>query len=141
MPRLNVAALRNELLRAGISPTHVRRTLTELNEHFEDLVDERLIAGCDRDEAEQQALQSLGPMTDVATAMLDQPQLKSWAWRWPRVAVVVYPLACVAALPVVPLIVGVEHAESITRWTLGLLLAALVTATMFLVLQLAITLT
>jgi len=141
MPRPDVTALRNKLLQAGISPTYVRRTVRELNDHFEDLVDEGLDAGRDRDAAERQALQSLGAMSNVAAAMRDQPQLKSWAWRWPRIAVVIYPLACVAALPVVPIVAGVQHAESITRWGLGLVLAAFVTATMFLVLQLAITLT
>ena len=56
-------------------------------------------------------------------------------------ALIVYPLACFVALPAVPVIAGVQHASEVGRWLTGLLLGGLVTATMFLVLQLAITLT
>ena len=41
--------LRDRLLRAGVAPRHVARYLTELTEHFEDLIAEEKLAGRDHD--------------------------------------------------------------------------------------------
>ena len=138
MSRPGLAALRNDLLAAGIAPKHVLRVIVELDEHFDDLVVEAMAAKLDRCAAEQKALSQLGDLEQVAMAMRQQPQLRGWAWRWPRVAAVIYPLAYVAALPAVPLVFGIQHAASIGRWLAGLLLAGFVTAFMFLLLQLSI---
>jgi len=139
MPRPNFIELRSELLRSGISPTHVYRALTELDEHFEDLVDAGVADGYERIAAETHAIDVLGDLGEVSSAMRRQPELRSWAWRHPRLAMLVYPLACVAALPAVPVIAGVQHASQIARWAICLLVGGFVTALMFLVLQLSIT--
>lgn len=139
MPRPDFNALRDELLRAGIAPMHVRRAVSELDDHFEDLVIDQLASGRSRDDAERIAHQQLGSLEIVAERMRADPGFRSWAWRWPRLALFVYPIACVAALPAVPFIVGAEHRDSIARWMAGLFLGGLFTASMFLVLQLAIT--
>jgi hypothetical protein len=141
MPRPDTTALRKQLLRAGISPGHVHRTLTELGDHFDDLASEFLDQGHSLAHSEERALAILGDLNDVARAMRHQSALKSWAWRWPRVAMIVYPLACLAALPAVPVLAGAQNVASIARWAAGLVLGAFVTAAMFLALQLAITLT
>lgn len=140
MPRPKYTNLRNSLLRSGIAPGHVHRTLTELNDHYEDLVEAAIEDGFQPDEADARALRKLGEFEEIAEAMNDQPRLKSWAWHYPRLALLLYPLACVAALPVVPVIAGVQHAPSLVRWATCLFLGGLVTAGMFLVLQLSITL-
>jgi AcrR family transcriptional regulator len=139
MPRPNFSELRSELLQSGISPAHVYRALTELDEHFEDLVDARVAGGHARIVAETHAIDALGDLAEVSRAMRRQPELRSWAWRHPRLAVLVYPLACVAALPAVPVIAGVQHASQIVRWAICLLVGGFVTALMFLLLQLSIT--
>ena len=138
MPRPDLVSLRRELLRSGVSPRHVHRALTELDEHFDDLVDAGLHDGQDRPAAEYIALDALGDLAGVAEAMRDQPALKSWAWRYPHVARVIYPLACVAALPAVPVIAGMQHASLVFRWAACVLIGGFVTAFMFLVLQLSI---
>ena len=138
MPRPNLARLRRELLQAGIAPRHVYRAIGELDDHFEDLVAAQLDIGCDRHDAENGALLSLGALSEVSEAMQRQPQLKSWAWRHPKLALLVYPLACVAALPAVPVRAGVENAAMIGRWAACLLLSGFLTAFLFLALQLAI---
>ncbi len=140
MPRPDLSSLRHELLRSGISPRHVHRAITELDEHFDDLVEERLDDGRDRQAAECAALEALGSLACVAEAMRGQPALKSWAWRYPQLARLVYPLACVVALPAVPVIAGVQHASLVFRWAACLLIGGFVTASMFLMLQLSITL-
>ena len=141
MPRPNFIELRNELLESGISPSHVHRAITELDEHFEDLVHAGLEDGREHSVAESIALQALGDLAEVSKAMRQRPELRSWAWRHPRLALIIYPLACVAALPAVPVIAGVQHASQIARWAICLLVGGFVTALMFLVLQLSITLT
>lgn len=141
MPNPDLDTLADELLRAGIAPDVVGRTVAELDDHFEDLVLEQRQRGLERDAAERFALQQLGNLDVVAECMRAEPGLRSWAWRWPKLALVVYPIACLAALPAVPFIAGVEHRESVARWMAGLLIAGLFTASMFLVLQLAITMT
>ena len=40
MPEYDFTALRLRLLQGGVSPKHVSRILTELNDHFEDLTQE-----------------------------------------------------------------------------------------------------
>ncbi len=141
MPRPNFIGLRRELLHSGISPRHVYRAITELDEHFEDLVYAGLEDGRERIVAERHAMDALGDLGEVSRAMRHQPELKGWAWRHPHLAMFIYPLACIAALPAVPVIVGVQHAPQIARWAICLLVGGVVTALMFLALQLSITLT
>ncbi|MDJ0909246.1 MAG: hypothetical protein QNI99_08625 [Woeseiaceae bacterium] len=141
MPRPDFEQFARDLKRAGIAEKHVRRAKLELNEHFDDLVEDAIRNGLDRSAAESRAAESLGELDIVGEAIRAQPELRSWAFRWPRLALVVYPLACVAALPAAPVVAGVQNAPILARWTSCLLLGGLVTATMLLVLQLAITLT
>jgi uncharacterized membrane protein len=139
MPETELSRLQGSLLRSGVAPRHVRRIVTELRDHFDDLVAEGIGDGLDADVAHANALQALGDPDDIARAVRAQPGLRSWAFRFPRLAAVVYPLTFFALLPVAPVFIGFAHATSIARWTACLLLGGLVTATMFLVLQLAIT--
>lgn len=139
MPRPDLDRLLDELLRAGISPLYARRAAAELDDHFEDLLADHLANGLSRRDAERNAAQDLGSLDVVAERMRADPGLRSWAWRWPKLALVVYPIACVAALPAVPFIAGVAHKDSVARWTAGLLLAGLFTAGLLLMLQLALT--
>jgi hypothetical protein len=129
---------RQSLLAAGIAASCADRTVTELEDHFEDLVDAGCAEGLARHEAERRAAVELGEFDVLAAAVRRQPELRSWAWQWPRVACVVYPLACLAALPMIPISAGIERAPEIGRWLSGIVLSAFVTATMFLVLQLSI---
>ncbi len=141
MPRPDFEQFARDLRRAGIADKHVRRAELELSEHFDDLVEDAILHGHDRREAESYAAESLGDLSFVEEAIRAQPEMKAWPFRWPRLALVFYPLACVAALPAAPVIVGVQNAPIVARWATCLLLGGLVTATMLLVLQLSITLT
>lgn len=138
MPRPSLAELQNDLLRAGIAPRHVRRTVGELNDHYEDLVKYALLDGADIDTAQVQALDDLGDLHDVARAMRSQPELRSWAFRFPYLAMVVYPLTFFALKPVM---VGVELAGPVARWATCVFLGGIVTAGIFLFMQLSIALT
>lgn len=134
-------AFASNLKRAGVAPQHVRRSVEEMRDHYLDLVDDRLDAGYSQQAAEAYAERALGELDTIALEVVSRPELRSWAYRWPRAALVVYPLACAAMLPAVPVLGVVNNASTLRRWAACLLAGATVTATMFLVLQLAITLT
>ena len=137
MPRPHLAELQHELLAAGIAPRHVRRTIGELRDHFDDLVENAQHDGVESTAAARQALEDLGDLRDVATAMRSQPELRSWAFRFPYLALVVYPLTCLALIPVAA---GVEHAAQVARWATCIVLGGVVTAAIFLFMQLSIAL-
>ena len=141
MPRPDFGALQAQLLRSGLSPRHVRRTITELDEHFDDLVDAAVAKGAGVHAAERQALQDLGDMHQIAAVIDERPELRSWAFHHPRIAIVLYPLACLAVLPAVPLLAGVRNASYLGRWMACAALSGVVTASIMLFLQLSITLT
>ena len=100
MPELQLTELHSELLRSGVAPRHARRTIAELADHYDDLVEGALGDGADRGAAEVRALDDLGDLRDIATAIKAQPELRCWAYRFPHVALIVYPLTCLALLPV-----------------------------------------
>ena len=140
MPDFDAARLRQRLLEAGLSPRDVRRTLGELRDHFEDLYERERRAGADHQTARHRALHELGDGDALVAAVRAHPELRSWAYRHPQVARVVYPLAYFAALPAVPLIIGFSHGAQLARWVTCLLLGGLVTTALLLLMQLTITL-
>ena len=140
MYELDSRQLRQQLINAGIAPRHVRRTIDELQDHYDDVVEHELEEGADRITACRSALARLGPVDDIVAAVKARPELQSWAFRFPRVAAVLYPLSFVALLPAAPVFIGYANANLVVRWTACLFLSALVTASLFLFLQLAITL-
>ena len=64
----------HDLLSAGVAPRHVFRTVTELNEHLDDLVDEAVAAGADPEAARQSAVRELGDLDCIASAVRAQPE-------------------------------------------------------------------
>lgn len=140
MPEPDFRTLSRSLLAAGVGPTRVQRMVEELTDHYDDLVCAAMAAGERREEAEIAALRSLGDLRDVSLEIQRRPELKSWAWHWPRLAATVYPLAYLTVLPFVPLVLGARYAHEVARWAACLFAGAFVTALMFLALQLAITL-
>lgn len=132
------SALTNELLRMGITPRHVHRAVTELRDHYDDLVDAAVDTGANSKAARRIASLQLGSIEQFAAEMSSHRELKTWSFRYPRLAVVVYPLACLAVLPGIPVFAGVAHRSALMRWGTSLLAAGLVTALMLLVLQLSI---
>jgi hypothetical protein len=81
--RLPFENLRERLLRAGVAPRHVRRYLTELNEHMADLIQVQHRAGYTGDDAFMRARALLGSDDDLAHAMIIRRGVKSWSARVP----------------------------------------------------------
>ena len=130
--------LMKQLVGAGIPARHARRTVQEVRDHYDDLVDAARERGATSSEARAIADRRLGSMQDFVAAMQSRRNLRSWPYRFPRLALLVYPLACLATLPAVPVLAGFAHRVTLARWGTSLLAAGLLTATMLLTLQLSI---
>jgi len=89
--------LRETLLTGGVAPRHVRRYLAELRDHLQDLIAQQRAAGYDAQDAFIRARALLGSDTELAAAMLEQKQFRSWAARAPwAVFLLLPPLAAIA---------------------------------------------
>lgn len=130
--------LKTRMLQNGVAPRHVHRTLCELEDHYRDLVDEVTDNGASVEDANAVASARLGEMDDLIDGMLACREIRGWAYRYPRIAVFFYPLACLLALPALPVIAGARHAPLLARWGASVVLAGLFTAIMMLVMQLSI---
>jgi hypothetical protein len=88
------------LLRAGVAPRHVRRYLRELADHYDDALRAELAAHADVGQARRAAWTRLGSEDNLARSMLDRPELRSTAARFPRLVFGVAPaLGWVGAPP------------------------------------------
>ena len=96
--------LATKLLENGITPRHAHRTVNEVRDHYDDLVDAAVDNGASSGDARRQAAVKLGNLDDFVAEMSSRRELKTWAFRYPRTALVIYPLACLAALPAAPVI-------------------------------------
>ena len=130
--------LATRLVQSGIAPRHAHRTVDEIRDHFDDLVDAAIAEGACSQAARRQATHELGRIEDLVTAMSARRELKTWAFRDPRAALLVYPLACLAVLPAAPVNAGIANAPVLARWGASLLAAGLFTGALLLVLQLSI---
>ena len=98
--------LAETLLKGGIAPRHVRRYLAELREHLEDLTAQQRTAGYEREDAGLRARALLGDDDELATAMLEQKQFRSWAARAPWAVFLLLP-------PVTAIAIGVPLVGSL----------------------------
>lgn len=138
MREADFEVLEKRLQERGIAARHAQRVTSEMRDHYEDLVDGLTGKGASTAKAHQLAGRDLGSMDDFIAAMSARRELKSWAYRFPHLAIVAYPIAYLVALPARPVIAGVENAPVVARWGASLLAAGLFTAALMLVLQLSI---
>src|SRR5882762_5584667 len=119
MARRRFASLSERLLRAGIGPRRVRRLISELEAHFDDLVAEFQSTGLSQAESESQAAVRLGTEEVLAASITARPELRSWARRWPWLAFAVLPLLSLPAQFVLSMLAAVG-AFSFSVHTLGM---------------------
>ena len=105
MRKLELGSLKQALIRGGVAHSIVTRTLAELHDHYEDLERESIEAGLSPGDAAEEARQRLGEQQTIAGKVLDQPQLLSWAFRWPWVPAVLRHLVILASITTVPMAV------------------------------------
>lgn len=76
-------SLRERLLCAGVAPRHVRRFLGELRDHYEDALRAELARGADLTAAGETAWARLGSEESLVQSVIDRPELRSTAARFP----------------------------------------------------------
>ena len=130
-------ALQYRLLTAGVAPRHARRAAIELQQHFLDLQDEFIASGYNGEEAASAAAETLGPLDTIGDLIASQPAHRHWSYRYPMLGRLVLPVVYVVALPIAP---TAACANLIARWSLIASLSAMITAGMFLAIQMSITL-
>jgi hypothetical protein len=124
MPDTQFEALKLELLKGGVAPVYVARTILELEEHYADLEHDALDLGLSANDAARAARTAIGDERALAAAILARPELLEWRTRWPRVAVWVRSAAAIGVLPGLPLMFCIEHRPEIARWGAALGVAA-----------------
>ena len=89
-------ALRERLLRAGVSPKQAHRYLQELRAHMDDILAEDRGNGVAADMARARA--RLGGDDALAAAMLARPEFRAWSAKAPFLAYLVAPCVGLLAL-------------------------------------------
>ena len=138
MREFDFAELHEQLLEHGIRPDCARRATFELQDHYDDIVEERIASGTSEEDARRDAAAALGTVETLVAGMTARRELKTWIYQFPLVAIVFYRLACLVALPATPVLAGIAHAPVIARWGLSLVAAGVLTATLLLTMQLLI---
>lgn len=136
-----VGSISSRLLDSGVSPKVVRRIVIELQDHYDDLIDEAVANGVPLSQAREAADARIGDPGVIAERILETPELRSWIYRYPRIARVYLPIAYALLLPAAPVFAGMANPGVVMRWSAALMLSAGVTAAMLLSMQLAIVLT
>ena len=140
MPEPDFEELHRHLLSSGISPRFVQRTIVELREHYDDLKLDIAEQGASTRETARIAAEKLGSLDVIARHVTDRLDLRRWSYRYPSIGRIALPIMCVAALPIAPIMVGANYAQAVIRWGAILSLSALITAGLFLAMQLSISL-
>jgi hypothetical protein len=117
MPDARFESLRLELLRGGVNPLYIDRTIVELGEHYADLENAALAAGQTPVDAARNAAAALGHERELVAAILARQELLSFRTRWPRVAQCLRSAAAIGTLPGLPLLYCLEHRPELARWS------------------------
>jgi hypothetical protein len=140
MRERQLESLRLELLKGGVTPFYVERTIAELGEHYADLEIAALAAGLTAEEAARTASDALGDERAIVAATLARRELLTFSTRWPRVATCLNSAAAIGALPGAPLLFCIEHRPELARWGAAVSLAATLMGSVLAVLNLLIVL-
>jgi hypothetical protein len=135
MPDARFESLRLELLRSGVAPVYVERTIVELGEHYDDLESAGLAAGLGAEEAARTARATLGNERLLAAAVLARTELLTFSTRWPRLAHYLQSAATIGTLPGLPLLYCIEHRPQLARWSVALGVATTLMGSMLAVLN------
>ncbi len=138
MPSANLDILRDRLLQAGIAPRYVTRAVAELGDHLEDVETEASGHGDTEETAAAHAVERIGTIEAIAQQYVNKPEMRCWSYRYPRLALVLLPMACVLMLPAGPINESIKYAPIIGRWCASLLFGGLVTIALLLLMQMSV---
>ena len=134
------AALEERLIESGVGARQIRRIVRELEDHVDDLCAEARRDGTDRQSALSAAMARIGDQALIADHVVSDPAVRTWVYRYPRLARIYLPFAYVVLLPAWPVFAGIANPGVVLRWATALMLSAGVTAAILLFMQYAIVL-
>ena len=138
MPDYVFESLPGRLCDAGYSRREADHMAQQLTEHFDDLVDDLRAAGYGDAEAGLIALRELGSVDALVDVAGECRRREHWAYRYPAFGRAVLPIA-VAAIPEFnQRISPTATAASVLRWGMIVCTSAMITASMLLAMQIAI---
>ncbi|MGH8258351.1 MAG: hypothetical protein ACREUG_01520 [Steroidobacteraceae bacterium] len=85
-------SLREQLLRAGVTPHYASRYAAELREHLADLIEQERASGLDVEQATERARALVGSEADLARATIEKGALRSVTVRAPWAMFVLLPV-------------------------------------------------
>lgn len=94
LPQSERSAIHRRLLRGGISRRYADRAIKEWQDHLEDLARRAGPQGAGSDVANNTALLQFGALEPLVQDMLRREELKTWAWRYPRLLFLLSPILC-----------------------------------------------
>jgi hypothetical protein len=106
--------LREALLEAGVAERKVRRAVMEIESHFQQLIEEERDRGTSADDARLRAHVLLGTNEVLVLRYRAQPELCTWARRWPAVWFMLLPLIAyigICAATLLAVLVIANHME------------------------------
>jgi hypothetical protein len=108
------SVLAERLLCGGVGLRHVRRTLRELRDHREDLVEKCLSRSRDRDAALEEARGLLGNHDALANQMIARPELRSRVRRFAWLLFVLAPAPMVCAIGLLMLLASFAVVQGVS---------------------------
>lgn len=95
--------VRIEMLKGGVNPRYVKRTIRELYDHYIDLKHNLVNEGIEEIDAELQAENKIGDLNKITKEIINKKELQSWISLHPKIVflvtpVLLYPLALVACI-------------------------------------------
>lgn len=93
MQSIDFNRLKIRLLRGGIAPKFVRRTIQELQQHLEELIAQEKSAGISETEARAIAFGKLGDEDKLVSEALARKEIRSWSSRYSKSFFSIFPFA------------------------------------------------
>ena len=105
MSRMNWQRIRYDLIKGGVAPRFIERTLRELKAHYADLRNRAIREGDSEQQADQKARTALGDEQTLVAEIVSKPELRSFTARFPRSTFLFIPtLAAMTFLSVLGLV-------------------------------------
>lgn len=97
LPQSELNAMHTRLLHGGVSRRYADRAIREWQDHLEDLARSAGPQGTVSESANNAALMQFGALEPLVQDMLRREELKTWAWRYPRLLFMLSPILCLLA--------------------------------------------
>ena len=107
-----IESLRRRLIARGLPASYVRRATEELDDHYEDVLDDALAAGLSRSGAERAAAGALGRVERLESQFLQRSRTMVFAQRHPFLVFVALPVASLLATWIILIAVHIIMART-----------------------------